>query len=544
MQPTKRAFSTGTIVLLVILVVLIALPWTLSMAFAPLRPVDLETTATVYVTIASDYQTVQAIKEGSRTSVMVLEPTQTPDPITPTKSARSDSNVQFVAFAVQAPTATIGATGTVTAAATAPVTRVAVSPTATIKLPKISTATPLPPVAKQLLLTDETATQDIQKTQKDIQNLKLTILADSIQITGTVIVDGPLGTKIGVSLEIIGTLSVEAEKLRFKVTSVKVNGGDETNTERGKQAEGIVNDWLTGYLIRKKVQKLTQQPGLLTLDILELSTSDLPTLRPTAAVTLAGTVAPTAAVTTFNTRAVVGSVTVPPTGVAIVITSGPTSTRRLIIGTVTVVPRTAAVTHIAVSIKTSVAPTATVATIIPSRTAVTVAAPADATSGPSPTVKLPQVTQQSRVYGSGTPQPTITINPNAQNTITGEQATLLTGGTLGPITDVNVTFDKGTIIVTGNVTLPNNPITDPITKVIAPGKEISVPIQIIGILTVKDGKPSIQFTSIKLADKEVGSNTPVGQAAMSALGDYVTNVLIPGKVSKVTAENDTLVTDP
>lgn len=152
--------------------------------------------------------------------------------------------------------------------------------TPTIPLPVIKTATPLPPEAIQIELTNEDATNQVEQEIPELKNPSVYFSPDEVRITGTVEASTPLGSIDG-NLEITGTLELRDGKLHFQATSVTARGRDYTDDSEGRDAESAVNAWLAKLMIRRDAESFELLDGMLVINAVEYQESALPTLAPT-----------------------------------------------------------------------------------------------------------------------------------------------------------------------------------------------------------------------------------------------------------------------
>lgn len=152
-------------------------------------------------------------------------------------------------------------------------------PTATIPLPMIRTATPLPPQQVRIEVTEEEATEQLAEESPDIKEPTVYFTPDEVRITGEVEISTPIGGIDG-DLEIKGTLALEEGKLYFHTTSLTARGRDYTDKEESDDVEYLVNAWLAELMVRRSGQSFELRDGLLIIDAFEYQESALPTPRP------------------------------------------------------------------------------------------------------------------------------------------------------------------------------------------------------------------------------------------------------------------------
>lgn len=152
-------------------------------------------------------------------------------------------------------------------------------PTATIPLPAIRTATPLPPQQVRIEVTEEEATEQLAEESPDIKEPTVYFTPDEVRITGEVEISTPIGGIDG-DLEIKGTLALEEGKLTFHTTSLTARGRDYTDKEESEDVEYLVNAWLSELMVRRFGQSFELQDGLLIINAIEYQESTLPTPWP------------------------------------------------------------------------------------------------------------------------------------------------------------------------------------------------------------------------------------------------------------------------
>ncbi len=493
-----------TLLAFMLLIILIALPWGFGLLFDPLQPAALGITATAYQTIAIDLKTKQAENEMKTPSVLSTDTSSfnVPDPSMPNLM---DMEMRM-AVPTNPPTFTpTGVPGSMTsdlASFTLPpsVTGTLPTPTATIKLPMIETATPPPPKAKHIDLTDAEASAQVQKANPDIQNLQVFFTPDGFKITGSVLVDAPLGQKISAGLEIVGQFVLVGGKLQVKVTSVKANGSD--LPDRVAQAESFVNSWLIDYLVRRQVQAFKTDAGVLSLDVLEYQTSNFPTLMPT----------PTADVTVTTTGTLSnGTITVTVNG------NTPTPLAMIPIKNVsmTVAPTSLGIT-----------PLAAVYSPTPlARITVAARAPSPTFNGPTP--PLPQII-------SSTPDAhQMIVIPTAVGTLVIQLTPMQGGGFM--LTDAQATsFAQGGVPFLQNVTLhfsPDNEVrisgqiqvsTPSMLPLVAPVSMLQN-VVLTGHIAVQDGRVRLKIQTLTV-DGLDAAQTLVGQQIETQINNWLSQM--------------------
>ncbi|MEP7287158.1 MAG: hypothetical protein ABI947_15495 [Chloroflexota bacterium] len=431
------------------------------MAANPLQPQEYSQSATFYQTIGSEYETHQAELDLKSTSVLT---TDTPEP----------------------GSAEIIPAQTNTLPVTPPPTKIsqAAGATATIKIPVIHTATSLPPAVKHLELTDVDATQQIQADLTDIHDLKVSFNPDGIKITGTAEVNGPLNAKIQGVLEIVGQLTLNNGKLETQVSSVKVNGVESVETERGQQARDAINHWLLKYLVRQQVQSFKLTEGKLSLDVLEFHESNIPTLRGSESADSVSTSAATVLPTTSGSESASS-------------TSKPAVTVFATKGTPNVTPLTkggaTATIHLPVAINSS------------------------------PDASVP--TQVLRPTRSGT-------LPPGGIPITEEDATTLANTKIPILKDVTVSFSTDLVHVSGMIEV-QLPLLN----------KVSRRLVVEGQIEVRNGIPYFNITSLAVAGVDI-SGTGIADQVQNALNTWLQNTLITQKIKSVIVDDGTLTIYP
>ena len=508
-----------TLIAFTLLVVLIALPWGIGVLFRPLQPAALGITATAYQTIAIDLKTKQAENEMKTPSVLTTDVSSfnVPDPAMP--------NLMDVVLRRAAPTnlptfTPTGLASTVappaTSTAVASVTGTLPTPTATIKLPLIKTATPPPPQAKHIDLTDAEASVQVQKANPDIQSLQVFFTPDGVKITGSVQVAAPLGQTVSAGLEIVGQFVLIDGKLQLKVASVKVNGGDAP--DRVAQAESFVNNWLIDYLVRRQVQAFKTEQGVLRLDVLEYQTSKFPT--PMA--TLDGTITATSILTTVSS------------GTLTVAVSGNTFTPLAVIA-IKSVSATGAPTSLGMTVLAAVRSATPLALItLTSRT------PSPTFGGPTPL--LPQI---------------ISATPNAQQMIviptaigTAAKLTPMPGGGF-TLTDAQATsFAQAGLTFPQNVTinfLPDNEVrmsgqiqvSTPSALPLLPPVTVTQTVVLTGHIEVENGQVRLRIQTLTVDGLDV-AQTPIGQQIETRINDWLGQMFSTQVIHAIQTGNGTL----
>jgi len=521
-QTQQRARSRLlTLIAFIVLIVLIALPWGIGVLFRPLQPAALGITATAYQTIAIDLKTKQAENEMKTPSVLTTDVSSfnLPEPGMP--------SLVDVVLRRAAPTnpPTFTPTGLATSAApsvtsiiAASVTGTLPTPTATIKLPVIKSATPPPPQAKHIDLTDADASLQVQKANPDIQGLQVFFTPAGVKITGSVQVAAPLGQTVSAGLEIIGQFVLTGGKLQLKVESVKVNGGDAP--DRIAQAESFVNSWLSDYLVRRQVQAFKTEQGVLRLDVLEYQASNFPTPMSTA--TLNGTITATSTLTNVNsgtlTMAVNGNTFTPLAVIAIKNVS------------VTVVSTSLGMTPLAAVLSATPLALITVAPRIPSATF----------NGPTPL--LPQI---------------ISSTPNAQQMIviptaigTAAKLTPMPGGGF-TLTDAQATsFAQSGLTFPQNVTinfLPDNEVhmsgqiqvSTPSALPLLPAVTVTQTVVLTGHIAVVNGQIELKIQTLTVDGLDV-ARTPIGQQIETRINDWLSQMFSAQVIHAVQTGNGSL----
>ncbi|MAS33633.1 MAG: hypothetical protein CL610_06490 [Anaerolineaceae bacterium] len=147
---------------------------------------------------------------------------------------------------------------------------------ATIPLPRIASATPPPPIAVRLEITEQDAIQQVQDSVPELRDPQIEISPEGLQIHGYIDLPGPLGTTLQGDVAITAELVQQDSDLRVNITSVTVAGQDLTGTEDGQQVENTINNWFNRLFIRRDLQGFELQDGLLLIDVLERQYSEFP----------------------------------------------------------------------------------------------------------------------------------------------------------------------------------------------------------------------------------------------------------------------------
>lgn len=145
-----------------------------------------------------------------------------------------------------------------------------------IPLPRIFTATPPPPVPTDITYTNAEASALIAEDVPDLKNPSVLFSPEGVIVLAQVEGTGPLGIRVVGNLMVNGTLEIEEGKLVMRVSSVKLNDGDITDTDDGRRVETGVNNWLRGLMVRREVLSYTLEEGLLTVKALVYSESRFP----------------------------------------------------------------------------------------------------------------------------------------------------------------------------------------------------------------------------------------------------------------------------
>lgn len=247
------------LILIGVLLLLAGLPMVIAALGDPLVPPELAQTATAFAPTAMAHQTREAEEEYNRPSVIVTLP---PDEWDDTTNKR----IIELAAVLQA------------------------TPTATIPIPRMITATPLPPSEKTLTITAQEAEQSIAADIEEINNPRVTFIApDQLIIRGQVRTQVLFGNVTG-ELVILGRLEQRATQLYVTVTRLSLNGVEITDSERRNTAESLVNAWIRRrYLLNRDVLSFRIEDNAVIMQVLEYSGNRLPTPLPSPTATSTAT---------------------------------------------------------------------------------------------------------------------------------------------------------------------------------------------------------------------------------------------------------------
>jgi hypothetical protein len=144
------------------------------------------------------------------------------------------------------------------------------------------------------------------------------------------------------------------------------------------------------------------------------------------------------------------------------------------------------------------------------------------------------------VTPNGEPATTaLPANADGDYTISDEQATTLSGGSLGPIQEVTISFTPDGIRIIGKIA----PST--IVRNLIPGvASLSLrTIEVTGKLELVDGRPHLQLVSLKIANQGITSSK-LRAAIESAINSWLINELLPGRYQSLTTSDGTLTAKP
>jgi len=242
-----------SVISILILLLIAAVPWAIDAAFTPLQPSELAQTPTYYAPTEAAYLTREAVPSTTTFSIIGADGSLTPMATIP------DSSPKIVAQGA--------ATNTLPAPST-----IALSATATIPLPVARQPTQTP-IAIRVDLTEARALELMNSDFPELRDPSITISPDEIRLNGTV---GPAGP-FGQGLTIAGMVRLEANKLVMDVSYVELNGRDVTNEDTGQRAAQAANLWLQSIQVGQQVQSYTVIEGAVIYDALQSQEPVLPT---------------------------------------------------------------------------------------------------------------------------------------------------------------------------------------------------------------------------------------------------------------------------
>ncbi len=234
--------------IIAVLLLVAGLPMLIAAWGQPLVPPELAQTPSAFAPTAMAHRTREAEEEYNRPSVVNTLP---PDE----QFSEGATNPRIIEQAETPPT-----------------------PTPTIPIPRMITATPLPPVEKTLTITAQEAAQGIAADIEEITEPRVTFSPpDQLLIKGVVKRPVLFGSIAG-ELTILGQLAQRETQLVVTITQLSLNGIDMT-AERRESAEAAVNAWIRGrYLINRDVLSFRIENNTVIVEALEYSTRRSPSL--------------------------------------------------------------------------------------------------------------------------------------------------------------------------------------------------------------------------------------------------------------------------